>query len=121
MKLFLTLTACFEFAIGLALIVVPSMVASLLLGVSLAGPGGILIARICGAAILSLAVACWFAKTNRSSSILVIKALVAYNTLAALLLAYGGWIERFPGIGLWPAVALHTILLIWSVQILRNN
>ena len=116
MKSLLTLTALIEVAIGLSLIAIPSVTASLLLGASLIEPSGILVARIGGAALISLAIACWLSKDEGNSSLVIAKALVFYNTAAALLLVYGVMIEKFSGLGLWPAAMLHVILLIWCIK-----
>jgi hypothetical protein len=119
MKSLLTFTALVEGATGLALLIIPAVVVSLLLGVSLTEPGGILLGRMGGAALISLAIGCWLSKNDSKISIVVIKAMVVYNTLAALLLAYAGLIEHFSGIGLWPALLLHAVLSIWCLQSLR--
>ena len=116
MKLLLTLTALFELATGLALIAIPSVIASLLLGVSLTEPSGILVGRIGGAALISLAIACWLSRDERHSSLVIAKALVFYNIAAALLLVYGILIEKLSGLGLWPAAILHVGLLIWCIK-----
>jgi len=116
MKSLLILTALIELAIGLSLIVIPSVTASLLLGVPLIEPSGILVGRIGGAALISLATACWLSKDERHSSLVITKALVFYNTAAALLLAYGVIMEKFSGLGLWPAVILHVVLLTWCIK-----
>jgi hypothetical protein len=121
MKSLLTLTALFEAATGLALLIMPATAVSLLLGPSLTEPSGILLGRIGGAALISLAIACWLSKDDSTSSIVLIKTLLVYNILAALLLGYAGLLEHFSGIGLWPALLLHTALAIWCQQTLRRK
>jgi hypothetical protein len=120
MKSLLTLTALIEVAIGLSLIAIPTVTASLLLGASLIEPSGILVGRIGGAALISLAIACWLSKDERHSSLVIAKALVFYNTAAALLLVYGVMIEKFSALGLWPATILHVVLLIWCIKSIWN-
>jgi len=119
MKSLLTFTALIEGATGLVLLIIPAVAVSLLLGVSLTEPGGILLGRMGGAALITLAIVCWLSKNDSKISIVVTKAMVVYNTLAALLLAYAGLIQHFSGIGLWPALLLHAVLLIWCLQSLR--
>src|SRR4030095_3093113 len=98
MKNLLSVTALFEAITGLALLAVPSLTASLLLGASLGEPSGILVGRICGAALSSLAIACWVSKSNAQASAGIVKALMLYNILAALLLSYSGLVEDLSGI-----------------------
>lgn len=121
MKLLLSITALLEGATGLALLTIPMVVVSLLLGVSLTDHSGILLGRIGGAALLSLATACWLSRNHPQSSIILTKALVMYNTSAAILLFYAAQIEKFSGLALWPAIILHAGLLTWCIQSLRNN
>jgi hypothetical protein len=116
MKSLLTLTALIEVAIGLSLIAIPSVTSSLLLGVSLIEPSGILVGRIGGAALISLAITCWLSRNERHSSLFIAKALVFYNTAAAFLLVYGVMAEKFSGLSLWPAAILHVVLLIWCIK-----
>lgn len=121
MKLLLTLTAVFESLTGLALLIIPSVVVSLLLGTPLTETSGMLVSRVGGAALISLAIACLLSRESVQSSLVIIKAFVFYNASAASLLIYAAVIENVTGIGLWPAVLLHSGLLIWCVKELRNH
>lgn len=121
MKTLLTITTFFEAATGLALLAIPTVTVSLLLGASLTEPSGIFLGRVGGAALISLAIACWLSRSDSQSSIVMTKTMVLYNVGAALLLAYAGLVEHFTGLGLWPAVLLHAGLLVWCVQSLRNK
>lgn len=121
MKLLLTLTALFEIVTGLALVAVPSVTVRLLLGVSLMEPSGILLGRIGGAALVSLATNCWLSRDERHSALATTKALVFYNIAAALFLIYGALIEKFSGFGLWPAAALHIAFLVWCVKLIWSD
>ena len=116
MKSLLILTALFEIVTGLALIAFPSVTVSLLLGTSLNEPSGILLGRIGGAALIALAITCWLSRDEGHSAFIITKALVFYNFAAALLLVYGALIEKFSGLGLWPAATLHIAFLIWCVK-----
>ena len=121
MKSILTIVAFIEAATGLALLAVPSVAVSLLLGTSLTEPSGMLLGRIGGAALISLAIACWLSRNNTQSSLVMIKALVMYNISAASVLALGKLTEKFTGLALWPVVLLHAGLLVWCLQSLWNN
>ena len=108
MKWTLKFAAILEIATGLALLLVPSLVAQLLLEVELAGVAFIL-ARVAGIALLGLGVACW-PGTPRNG-------MLIYGTLVTLYLAYLGFTGAATGILLWPTVGLHlviTLLLIWG-------
>jgi len=123
MKSLLIVTAALETAIGLALLGVPSLVISLLLGGSLDAPAALLVARVTGAALLSLGVACWLARNDEKSRAAVglVTAMLLYNAAAVLVLLYASIGLALSGIGLWPAVLLHAALAVWCIACLRNQ
>lgn len=59
MRVFLSVTAVLEGATGLALLASPAVIVSLLLGTSFDAPAAQTIARLAGAALLVLGMACW--------------------------------------------------------------
>jgi hypothetical protein len=120
MKSFLTTTALFEGATGLALAIMPSMVATVLLGTSLTDVSAILIARLAGGALITIAIACWLFRSNPQAAGLV-TAMLVYNIFSIILLVYAGLIEKISGPGLWPAALLHVGLLVWSILLLRKQ
>ena len=120
MKSLLTATAIIEALTGFALAMVPASVAEGLLGTALTEPGGVLVARLAGAALLTIASACWLTRNETQSSSMV-KAMLAYNVFAITLLVYAAVIEQVSGRGLWPAVVLHAVLMIWCVSVLRKH
>jgi hypothetical protein len=121
MKYLLVLTAIFESATGLALLLTPALVASLLFGVGLDAPIGMVVARIAGAALLALGVACWLARDEgRGRSVLgLIVALLLYNLAATVVLIHAGFGLNLSGIALWPAVVAHVALAFWCMACLR--
>jgi len=116
----LIVTALAEGGMGLVLLVLPSVVFRLLLGVSSAAPEALVVGRIAGAALLALGIACWLepidgrGHTQRG----LLFGVLIYDTAASALLTYAGLELRMLGIALWPAVALHTVLAGWCVACL---
>ena len=100
--------AAIEVATGIVLMVAPSAFARVLLGADLSSAGQAL-GRIAGFALLSLGLACW-PKRGPAASALASPALLIYNLLITLYLAYVGIAGELVGTLLWPAVALHAVL-----------
>jgi len=123
MKSLLTLTTLFELPTGLALLALPSLFASLVLGLPLDAPVALVIARVAGAALLSLCIVCWIARNDAGSSTArsLVVALSLYNVLVAALLAHARIGYGLSGVALWPAVLFHVVLAAWCVKCLQNN
>ena len=119
----MTVMALAEAGVGVTLLLSPPVVAGLLLGVSLDAPAALIVARIAGAALLSLGAACWLARDDGSSRARrgVITAMLLYNSAATAVLAHAGASEGLVGVLLWPAVALHAVLAAWCVACLRSR
>ena len=117
MKNLLTVTAILELGTAVALLIAPSLTAQLLLGAGLGSPESILVARVAGAALLSIGLVCWLDR-NRSprASMPLVTGLAAYNAIGAALLGYGGVADGMNGIALWPACGAHVALLIWCAR-----
>ena len=101
MKRVLIFAAVGEAGMGLALLVVPSLVGRLLLGESLTGIA-IPVAGVAGIALIALGVACWPGPPRVG--------MLIYSAAVALYLAYLGLVGGLTGILLWPAVVLHGIV-----------
>jgi hypothetical protein len=123
MRNLLIMTAAFEAATGVALLLLPMFVISLLLGASLDTPVGFALARVCGAALLSLGLVCWLARADGQSrpGRGLIAAMLVYNLIVAAILAHAGLRLGMTGIGLWPAAGTHVVLAAWCVASLRNQ
>ena len=83
----LTAGALLEAAVGLGLIVIPSRLATLLLGAPLEGTG-LAVARLGGGALLAVGIACWAARRTPSTAagLGVSRAFLAYNLVACAVL-----------------------------------
>jgi hypothetical protein len=113
MKPLLTVTAIVEAGAGLALLAVPSLTASLLLGTPLDSTAAVSLARVGGAAIVALALICWLARRPASRDVIV--AMLFYNFAVAAVLAVAGLGDGHHGMLLWPAVAFHIAMGAWCI------
>ena len=120
---FLIATALVEVGTGLLLLLLPSVPLSLLLGVDQAAPEAVVIARVAGAALLSLGAACWLARRDERSRAAtgLTAAMLVYNAAVVGLLALAGIGYGLDGILLWPAVGLHTAMAAWCLACLRGR
>lgn len=96
-----------EAAIGVALLIIPSLVSRLLLGVELTGVS-VPIAHVAGIALIGLVMGCWPGST-------ALVGMLTYSGLVTLYLVYLGICGEWVGLLLWPAVAVHAILTILLV------
>ena len=119
--LFVT-TAVIEAGAGLALLCLPSAVAKLLLGTPLEAPAAFTVARVGGAGLFTLGIACWLARGDAKSPAArgLITAMVVYNFCVALILGIAGIGSGRVGVALWPAVVLHTAMTAWCIMSVRH-
>lgn len=113
----LGIAAAVEAVTGLLLIVVPHLLAKLLLGAEVTGVA-VVIGRVAGIALLSLGVGCWFGRQEATGG-WALAAMLLYNVLVTLYLAWVGLGAEFVSVLLWPAVVVHAALtvllgLAWS-------
>jgi len=87
----------------------PSLFCWLILGNELAASGRPL-GALFGLAMLAVGLGAWPAPVGSSQAGTALRALMAFNVLATVYLAYMGAGGLFTGILLWPAVALHAFL-----------
>jgi Ca2+/Na+ antiporter len=112
----LAFAAVVEVGSGLILMIDPAIVVTLLLGAEVSGVGTLL-GRCFGIALLALGVACWPSRQRAESGAPSFRAMLIYNVLMALYLAYLGTVGHLGGLLLWPGVALHAVvalLLVWT-------
>jgi hypothetical protein len=118
MKALLIVSALLEAGTGIGLLATPSVVAQVLLGAPLDAPAALTVARVAGAALLALGVACWLTASDAQSSAArgLVSAMVLYNLGAALVLGAAGIWSQLGGLGLWPTVILHAVMTVWCVS-----
>ena len=118
MKKLLVITAAIEAGTGIGLLAAPSALAWLLLGAPLDGPVELTVARVGGAGLLTIGVACGLSRHDGRA---LVVAMLFYNVAAAAILAYAAAGLALSGIGLWPAIVLHTTLAGWCGAALRRS
>jgi len=118
MKLLLIIAAVMEAGAGLALLLIPTVAVSALLGIPLDTPTGLVAGRIAGAALVGLAIACWQARNGQRGSPMtgVVEAMSFYNFAAAMVLGYAAIRLDLRSALLWPAIVLHLCLGVWCVS-----
>jgi hypothetical protein len=124
MKRLLIVTAVIELGAGVALLCFPSATVALLLGSLLDTPAAMNLARVAGAALFALGVACWLAQYDAQSRAAkgLVSAMVLYNLGAVIILGAAGIRSQPVGIGLWLAVILHAVMTIWcAASLLRKT
>jgi len=123
MKTLLIAKSVVEVLAGLALLLVPSTVVSLALGVPLELRVGLVLARCTGAVLLAVGIACWVERNHSESrgAIGLIVALLVYDVSVVVLLLLARLGEHLSGIVLWPTVFLHSGLGAWSLFSLRKR
>lgn len=108
-------------ATGIALMVAPAPPVKLLVGAALDTTGGLIVARVAGAALLALGFGCLLARSDARSQAArgLVAAMLFYNLAALAVLIYAGLGLKLSGVGLWPAVLLHLTLAVWCTACLQ--
>ena len=115
MKMLLVLTAILEAVAGLTLLVAPATMAWVLLGGALETPESLVVARVAGAALCTLGIACSRAPPeprNRAASGIVM-AMLFYNLALVALMVHARLTLGLVGIGFWPVVVVHSTMAVW--------
>lgn len=110
----LAASAVLEIATGLGLMVAPAVVVRLLLGAG-GSDQPMALGRVAGIAMLALGFACWPNARIADDRGPALRAMVTYNLLITLYLAYLG-VAHLAGPLLWPAVAIHVVLTVGLIR-----
>src|SRR4051794_14479707 len=108
--------ALVEVGTGASLLFAPSIIVKVLLGDGLSSPQSLVLARIAGAALISIAMTCWLASNAETTGARgLVRSMLVYNVAVPMLLIHTAITYEMRGIGLWPACVLHTSLAIWCM------
>ena len=111
LRLLLTLSGGIEALVGVLTLISPATVVALLLG----GPTdsiAAVLARLFGAGVFSLGLACLKARNDVGSTagLAVTIGITSYNVLAAVLLVWAAGSVGLGGLMLWAAGVVHAVL-----------
>ena len=118
MKELLTMTAIIEAATGVGLLAAPAVLTRLLLGGMLDTPAALTVARVGGAALITISVACWLSRENGRA---LVAAMLLYNVFVVGVLVYAALALALSGLGLWPTIAVHIAFAFWCMACLRSK
>jgi hypothetical protein len=119
---FLHVTAILEAGVGLGLLIAPEKPVALLFGLERVAAETILFARIAAAAVIALGLACWLSRRDSQSQAAhgLIVGMLFYNSAVLLLLIAAWFVLSLASVGLWLAVGLHAVMLVWNIMCLRH-
>jgi hypothetical protein len=108
---------------GSALVLFPSVTATLLFSSTLDHPVGTAISRATGAILLLLGITCWgWRNRDQSRTTSELIGVMFFHDIAlVLVLLYSRFAQGLTGIGTWPAVALHLGLDNWCLASLFRS
>jgi hypothetical protein len=114
-RLLLSVTGVVEASTGVALLLAPALLIEVLLGAAPDTPVGTTAARVAGAAVLSLAAACWLARDDVAGKAArgLVAAMLFYNIAVVAILAFAWHRYGISGIAFWPVIVGHVALAVW--------
>ena len=117
MRRLLIVSAAVEGAVGVALILIPTLSIYTLLGKAPETPMAICVTRGVGVSLIALGTVYWLARNYvRSAAVRgLVVAILIYNGVFILILGYARLGLGLDGIGLWPGILLHIVLAVWCV------
>jgi len=122
LRFLLALAGGLEILAGSAALIIPAPVVSLRLGVSM-DPIGSVLARLFGAGVFALGLACLKARNDVASpaGLAVSLGITAYNILAAVILLWTAAGAGLGGLLLWGAGTSHAVLGLLFVSALVTS
>lgn len=120
MKLLLIIMTVFEGLTGIALFIIPKYAVSEVLNTPLDTAGGVVAARIAGAALITLGICCWQARgpEHEGARLGIVRSMLFYNTAASVVLVYAGLRLGLESVFIWPMTVLHGVLALWCAFVL---
>ena len=117
---FFVMTAVLEIGAGLVLLVASAPVIRLLFDPP-EMQTGVALGRLAGAALVSLGVACWWARHDVGSAASrgLVGGLLIYNAAVIALVVSATF--GSPGLLLWAVVVMHGAMATWCVWLLRRR
>ena len=115
----LRLASVAETATGVLLLILPALVVQLVLGKHLSADG-VPVARVAGAGLLGLGLACWPPAEGRAL-LPAFRGMLAYNALVSAYLALIAVRHHAGGLLLWPAVIFHAIVALLLARTWREQ
>jgi hypothetical protein len=117
---FFVVSAAFELGAGLALLAAPAVVIRLVFGSAVDVFPATGIARLTGAALLSLGAACWWARHDGSSTAAraLLGAMLIYNGAVVALIIAGALGALGPL--QWAVAVLHGVQATWCARIMTR-
>lgn len=112
--------AIIETLAGIFLLAAPSIFASLLLGPIPLDNATLAIARIPGAALVTLGIICWSTRQSELA-IPVLRAMLFYNFAIVAVLIHAKLGLDVHGNGLIPAAVLHIAIAVWCIFALTKK
>lgn len=112
-----------EAGAGAVLLAFPARPVAILLGSPMDTPAAVIIGRLAGVALLSLAVACWLARSDAHSRAAsgIVAAMLLYNVAAAVLLGMAGLRPESAHRIVWALAILHVSMAAWCMARLRSG
>jgi peptidoglycan/LPS O-acetylase OafA/YrhL len=117
MRTILLFSAFVEVGTGLALLIIPQVVLTMLAGGDVSDTS-LPLGRCFGIGILALGIACWPERQRaEDGSSPAFRGLLTYNILIALYLSFLASIGQWHGGFLWPGAVLHVVLALSMILV----
>jgi hypothetical protein len=120
MRFFLSFTAVIEAITGVGLLFFPGWLVSFLMQRKYGEPGGIIIAMIAGAAIISLAACCWLFR-NHAAAFTFSKILLVYNSILVCIVIFAVIYFEMSSVPFFVIGGFHLFQALWDLKLLLTK